>query len=613
MFFLWVLRELCVNQILIFDPKAFISTLPSLPGVYRMLGADGAVLYVGKARDLKKRVSSYFNKTGLSPRIALMVAQICDIETTVTRTEAEALLVENNLIKALAPRYNILFRDDKSYPYLVLTGHEYPRIAYYRGATDKKNRYFGPYPNAWAAKESISLLQRVFRLRTCEDTVFAHRSRPCLLYQIKRCTAPCVGNISQADYAADVKSATLFLEGKEDELAGQLTQRMQVAAETQQFEVAALYRDQIQNLAKVRQQQFVDTRSDANADVVAVATQSGLSCVNLLMIRGGRHLGDHAYFPQNAADGDSAEILQAFLSQHYLEHPIPPVIVTGETVDAETLRAGFSQQAGRRVTLQTRPQGEKKVWLSMAQKGAEVAVTQQLAQRATQEMRLTALQEALDLPQLNRIECFDISHTMGEATVASCVVYEGGAMKSGEYRRYNISGITPGDDYAAMRNALTRRYTKMQQGEGKRPDLVLIDGGLGQLNVAVEVMTELGLNDLDLIGVAKGEKRKPGLEQLIHPGGKAVRLPSDSPALHLIQTIRDEAHRFAITGHRARRGKARTHSSLEDIPGIGPKKRKALLEHFGGLQGVRNAGVDELSKVDGIQRELAERIYSTLH
>ncbi len=596
-----------------FDPKTYLTNLPSLPGVYRMLGADGAVLYVGKARDLKKRVASYFNKTGLSPRIHLMVGQIAAIETTVTRTEAEALLLENNLIKALAPRYNILFRDDKSYPYLVLSGHDYPRIAYYRGATDKKNRYFGPYPNAWAAKESINLLQRMFRLRTCEDTVFAHRSRPCLLYQIKRCTAPCVGHISQADYGADVKSAMLFLEGKEDELTAELSRRMQAAAAARQYEIASQYRDQIHNLSRVRQQQFVESGAATDADVVAATSRSGLACVNLLMIRGGRHLGDRAFFPHNAGEGDSAEILHAFLSQHYLEHPIPPVIVSGETVDTDTLGVVLSQQAGRRVSLLTRPQGEKKVWLSMALKGAEVALTQQLAQRATQQGRLAALQEALDLPQLARIECFDISHTMGEATVASCVVYEGGAMKSSEYRRYNISGITPGDDYAAMRNALTRRYTKVQQGEGKRPDLVLIDGGLGQLNVAVEVMTELGLNDLDLIGVAKGEARKPGLEQLIYPGGNAVRLPSDSPALHLIQTIRDEAHRFAITGHRAKRGKARTRSSLEDIPGIGPKKRKVLLEHFGGLQGIRNAGVEDLARVAGIQRELAERIYQALH
>ena len=596
-----------------FDPKAYLATLPSLPGVYRMLGADGAVLYVGKARDLKKRVSSYFSKTGLSPRIQIMVAQIAQIETTVTRTEAEALLLENNLIKALAPRYNILFRDDKSYPYLVLTGHEFPRIAYYRGATGKKNRYFGPYPNAWAAKETLHLLQRVFRLRTCEDTVFAHRSRPCLLYQIKRCTAPCVGHISPADYAADVRSAMLFLEGKEDELAAQLTQKMQAAAETRHYEIASLYRDQIRNLARVRQQQFVDTPAHTDADVIGVATRAGLSAVNLLVIRGGRHLGDRAFFPQNAAGGDHGEILQAFVEQHYLDHPIPPVIVTGEITDAETLGKALSEQAGRRVTLLIRPQGRKRVWLGMAQKGAELAVAQQLAHRATQETRLTALQEALDLPQLKRIECFDVSHTMGEATVASCVVCENGAMKSDEYRRYNIRGITPGDDYAAMRDALTRRYTKVQEGEGKRPDLVLIDGGLGQLHVAMEVMADLGLNDFDVIGVAKGEERKPGLEQLVYPDGHSVRLPGDSPALHLVQTIRDEAHRFAITGHRARRGKARTHSSLEDIPGIGPKKRKALLEHFGGLQGIRNAGVEDLSRVAGIQRELAERIYQALH
>ena len=596
-----------------FDSKTFLVTLPNLPGVYRMLGEGGEVLYVGKARDLKKRVASYFQKNDQSPRIRLMVAKIANVEISVTRSESEALVLENNLIKALSPRYNILFRDDKSYPYLMLSGHRYPRLAYFRGTPQRQDKCFGPFPNAYAVRDSIHILQKIFRLRTCEDSVFNHRSRPCLLHQIKRCTAPCVGLISTEDYAADVKNAALFLDGKENEVLQAITEKMQHAAVALRYEEAALYRDQIKSLTAVREKQFVASQSQADVDVVAVVAEHGQLCVNLLMIRGGRHLGDKSLFPQNAQDVAPTEALEAFLAQHYLNRAIPPQIIVSEAVDADALAAAFSEQAGRRVTIQTSPIGERRGWLTMTLGNARLAITRQIAQKATQEARLIALQEALALPSLQRIECFDISHTMGELTVASCVVYDRGAMQSGEYRRYNISGITPGDDYAAMRDALTRRYTRIQQTEARQPDLVLIDGGLGQLNIAHAVMNELGISDIELIGVAKGVERKAGMEQLIRTDGRAARLPADHPGLHLIQQIRDEAHRFAITGHRARRGKARTHSALEDIGGIGPKRRQKLLENFGGLRGLQNAGVEEIARVEGISRALAEKIYRELH
>jgi len=600
-----------------FDLKNFLATLPNLPGVYRMVGADETVLYVGKARDLRKRVASYFNKSGLSPRIQLMVAKIVRVDITVTRTEAEALLLENNLIKALSPRYNILFRDDKTYPYLLLSGHAFPRLAYYRGAQDRNNRYFGPYPNAWAVRETVNLVQRVFRLRTCEDSVFANRSRPCLLYQIKRCSGPCVQKISAEDYAADVKRAMLFLEGKEDELLQDLTARMQAASEKLEFEQAALYRNQIQNLSRVREQQVIDRESERDADIVAAMSEKGVWCVALAMVRGGRHLGDRHFFPKNTGEASGAEVLEAFITQHYLDKPVPAQIIVNQPLDADALAELLTTQAGRKIGITRNPQGERKVWLSMAEKSAQVAIGQQQAQTASQEARLTALREALDMPGLNRIECFDISHTMGEATVASCVVFDLGKMQNSEYRRYNISGITPGDDYAAMRDALTRRYRKLHEAGaesgGKRPDLILIDGGAGQLNIAKEVMAELGASDIELIGVAKGPERKPGMEELVFTDNRVQHLKPDDPALHLIQTIRDEAHRFAITGHRARRGKARTQSSLEDVPGIGPARRKTLLERFGGLQGVAGASVETLAQVPGISRELAQRIYDALH
>ncbi|MBI3901874.1 MAG: excinuclease ABC subunit UvrC [Nitrosomonadales bacterium] len=596
-----------------FQAKEFVASLPLQPGVYRMLDAQGQVLYVGKAAQLKKRVSSYFQKTNISPRIRLMVSHIARIEVTITRSEAEALLLENNLIKTLKPRYNILFRDDKSYPYIVLTGHRFPRLTYYRGATGKQHQYFGPYPNSSAAKESINLLQKVFRIRTCEDSVFANRTRPCLLHQIHRCTAPCVGLISDEDYATDLRNAMLLLQGKQDEVEGMLRKAMELAAEDQRYEQAAALRDQLQALHTVQQKQFMESGRATDADIVAVAELDGVLCVNLSMVRGGRHLGDKNFFPQNAEGLSPGEVLEAFLAQHYLNRSVPPLLLTNVEIATEALEALFSEQTGYAVQIRHPVSGERRQWLDMALNNALLALRQQAGLQAGQLARLEALREVLSLPQLARIECFDISHTMGEATVASCVVYENLAMRNAEYRRYNINGITAGDDYAAMRQALMRRYQKLQAGEGKRPDLVLIDGGAGQLSVAIEAMAELGL-DILLMGVAKGVERKPGLEQLLLPQQeKPLQLPPDSPALHLIQQIRDEAHRFAISGHRAKRGKIRTASMLEEISGVGERRRRNLLARFGGLHGVRQASVDELAQVEGISRTLAEKIYQQLH
>ncbi|NHR05653.1 excinuclease ABC subunit UvrC [Chromobacterium haemolyticum] len=597
----------------VFDYKAVLVSLPNLPGVYRMLDASGGVLYVGKAIDLKRRVSSYFQKNDQSPRIQLMVRQIADIETTVTRSEAEALILENNLIKALTPRYNILFRDDKSYPYLMLTGHAFPQMAYYRGDPKRPNQYFGPYPNGYAVRESIQILQKVFRLRTCEDAVFANRSRPCLLYQIKRCSGPCVDHISKEDYARDVASAVAFLQGRQSELIDGLTQRMMAAAEAMEFEQAAELRDQIQALARVQEKQFVSSNSSQqDCDVVAAVQQEGMLCVNLVMIRGGRHLGDKSFFPVSGEEGELADSLEAFLTQHYLGAPLPPaIIINGEISD--TLRQHLERQAERKLAIASNPIGERRMWLEMAEKNAALAIMQRANSKATQNQRLVQLNEVLELEGAGRFECFDISHTMGEATVASCVIYDKGAMQPGEYRRYNIETAKPGDDYAAMREVLSRRYGKLAAGEGKLPDAVFIDGGKGQVGVALEVFAEIGLN-LPIVGIAKGEERKPGLETLILPYlDKSLQLRQDHPALHLIQTVRDEAHRFAITGHRARRAKARTASTLEEIPGVGAKRRQQLLMRFGGLRGVAAASMDDLAQVDGISRTLAEKIYNALH
>jgi excinuclease ABC subunit C len=598
-----------------FDAKPFLKSLPGLPGVYRMMNVADEVIYVGKARDLKKRVSSYFQKNLHSPRTRMMVSQIARIETTVTRSEAEALLLENNLIKSLMPRYNVLFRDDKSYPYIMLSGGEFPRLAFHRGTQQKGSRYFGPFPNAVAVRESIQLLQKVFRLRTCENSVFSNRSRPCLQYQIERCTAPCVGYIAADDYRHDVEHAAMLLEGREQQVMEDISTRMMEAAEQQKYELAAVYRDRIQSLRQVQARQFVSDFRSGDADVVACVEDRGAMCVNLVMIRGGRHVGDRSYFPRNTEDCDVQTVLQAFLEQHYLQQPVPPLIITGVALEQDGLEEILGERAGKKVQISAYAGGDRRIWLKMAQTNAELALRQHLTQKTTQEGRLLALREALDLPEsADRIECFDISHTMGEATVASCVVFDKGAMQNSEYRRYNIEGITAGDDYAAMKQALMRRYAKVASGEGKMPDLIFIDGGKGQLGVAVEVMQEVGLSDMLLVGIAKGEERKPGLEQLIFPGrDDALRLPKDNPGLHLLQQIRDEAHRFAITGHRGRRGKARTTSSLEEIGGVGAKRRQKLLTRFGGLAGVLKASVDELAQVEGISQTLAEKIYQELH
>jgi len=599
----------------VFDAQALISSLPHLPGVYRMLNARSDVLYVGKARDLKKRVSSYFQKSAQSPRIALMLTQVAAVETTATRSEAEALILENNLIKSLAPRYNILFRDDKSYPYLMLSGHAYPRLGFHRGALDGKHRYFGPFPHTGAVRESIQLLQKIFRLRTCEDSVFQNRSRPCLLHQIRRCSAPCVGLIDGDRYSADVKNAEMFLQGREDDVLQALGQKMQQAAELQFYEQAAFYRDQIQALSTTQQKQYAESSTGGDADVIACAEEDGAACVNLVMIRTGRQLGDKSFFPHNAQGGTAAEVLQAFIAQHYLNRQVPAIIVVGAEFDAQETEASLAEQAGHPVQVVTRPQGQRRAWLEMAWKNAQLALSQRLSQASNQEVRLTALREALNLPEtVQRIECFDISHTQGEATVASCVVYDRLDLRNSEYRRYNIAGIQAGDDYAAMRSVLQRRYEKISRGEGVIPDLILIDGGKGQVGVARDVLAELGMNDIFLFGVAKGEERKPGLEQLICADARtSIQLARDNPGLHLIQAIRDEAHRFAITGHRARRGKARVTSSLEGIGGIGAKRRRELLARFGGLKGVVGASIDDLAQVQGISRKLAEKIYRELH
>jgi len=583
-----------------FDAKRFVAGLPNLPGVYRMLGSGGEALYVGKARDLRKRVSSYFQKNAGSPRIRRMLDQLAHIEVTATRSEDEALLLENNLIKSLAPRYNIVFRDDKSYPYLMISGHRFPRLGFHRGARETPHRYFGPFPHAHAVRESIQLLQRVFRLCTCEDTVFENRSRPCLLHQIRRCTAPCTGLIDERDYAEDVEHATLFLRGREDDVLRSLTERMEAAAVAQRYETAAGLRDQIRALARVQARQYVESERGVEADVVACAAGDGAVCVNLVMIRGGRHVGDRSFFPANADAADTAEVLQAFLEQHYVEHPRPPLILADVPVEFEVV---------------VPHQGERRVWLEMARKNATLALQQRARERSAQELRLSALRQALGLADTTeRIECFDISHTMGEAAVASCVVYDRHALQKGEYRRFNIRDVTPGDDYAAMRQALTRRYERVSLEGAKVPDLVLVDGGRGQAAVARAALAELGLSDVCVVGVAKGPERKPGLETLVLEGeGLVARLSPSDPGLHLVQQIRDEAHRFALVGHRARRGKARTVSALTRIPGIGARRRQRILAHFGGLREVQAAAVDELAQVEGISRPLAERIYKALH
>jgi excinuclease ABC subunit C len=598
-----------------FDARELIRSLPNRAGVYRMLDADGGTLYVGKARDLKKRVSSYFQKTEHHPRTAMMVAQVARVETTVTRSEGEALLLENNLIKANQPRYNVLFRDDKSYPYICLTGDPFPQLRFHRGRLDKPHRYFGPFPSAGAVREGMALLQKVFQLRTCENSVFHNRSRPCMLYQIQRCTGPCVGLIPEADYQEDVRNATLFLQGKTNEVLDTLQHQMETAAAAFEFERAARIRDKITRLQQLQSRQFVESATAGDLDVVAGVAEQGLTAVNLVMIRGGRHVGDRTFFPQHAEGASLDEVVPAFLVQHYLDRPAPPTIVTTEGGEDPVLAEVLSEQSGHKVALIANPGGERRVWVAMAVQNAGLAIGQKLAQKATQDERLTTLQETLGLPSsAQRIECFDVSHTMGEAAVASCVIFDRLAMQASEYRRFNVKPEAAGDDYAALREALSRRAARIVAGEYPAPDLLVIDGGKGQVGIAAEVLAEQGLHTTKLIGIAKGPERKPGLEEIIFPDREApLHLPADNPGLHLLQQIRDEAHRFAIQGHRARRGKARTTSSLQDIGGIGATRRKALLAHFGGLRGVQAASIDDLARVPGISRSLAERIFAELH
>ena len=673
---------------------AQVAALPAQPGVYRFLDADGQVLYVGKAIHLKRRVSSYFQKDHGGTRIGFMVSKIARLETTVVRSEAEALILENNLIKTLKPRYNILFRDDKSYPYLKITGRprgvpesspaNFPRMAYYRGATDKRHQYFGPYPNAWAVKETIHLMQKVFRLRTCEDPVFLNRTRPCLLYQIKRCTAPCVGHISADDYARDVMHATAFLQGDVTTVLQQLEQRMLAYSEQLLFEQAAEVRDQMGAINKVLHQQAVDTTDDKDVDILAVKVLGGKACVNLAMVRGGRHLGDKAHFPSQLEDArklveearmqdDVAHplsteqqleqaVLEAFVAQHYMGSPMPTVLITNVPLHTALVDA-LGTQAGHRITAVHQPREHRRSWLQMAEHNASLQLARLLAEEGSQKARTRALAEVLEIDSEDlatlHVECFDISHTAGEATQASCVVFQNHAMQPGQYRRYTINDITPGDDYAAMRQVLHRRYGKLAQylyntgsddsSEGigdtgeqaasstsmlqeadnapdtppaqpisptrHLPDVVLIDGGKGQVAAARQVFEELGLPINRLVGVEKGEGRKVGLEELVFADGRAkIILGADSAALLLVAQIRDEAHRFAITGMRARRAKVRTGGSkLEDIAGIGPKRRARLLQRFGGVRGVAAASEADLASVEGISAELAAQIYRTLH
>ncbi len=601
-----------------FDSAAFLRTLTSRPGVYRMLDEKGAILYVGKARNLKKRVSSYFRPGNPSPKVQALVAQIRAIEVTVTHTEGEALLLENNLIKAHRPRYNVVLRDDKSYPYIFLSGEsDFPRLGFHRGPQREQGRYFGPYPSAGAVRETLQLLQKLFPVRQCEDSFYRNRSRPCLQYQIKRCTAPCVGLVTPATYAEDVRHAVMFLEGRSNTVAEELAERMETAAAALEFEQAARLRDQITSLRRVQERQYV-SGGGGDADIVAVAARAGMACVQVLFVRGGRLLGSKDFFPRAPEGVEAREILQAFLPQFYLNArhaaDIPGEILIEAGFDAsELLEEVLGTEAGHRVRLLHRLRGERARWVVLARTNAEQALASRLASRQDVYRRFEALQDALDLDALpQRLECFDISHTMGEATVASCVVFDRNGPLKSDYRRFNISGITPGDDYAAMQQALSRRYTRLKSGEGKLPDVLFIDGGRGQVAEALKVIEELQVEGVIVVGVAKGPSRKAGLERLV-VGGREFTLRADSPALHLIQQIRDEAHRFAITGHRQQRARKRSRSPLETVEGVGPKRRRGLLRHFGGLQGIARAGVEDLARVPGISRALAQRLYDAFH
>ncbi|NEV61665.1 excinuclease ABC subunit UvrC [Thiorhodococcus minor] len=597
------------------DPRHLLQGLPQAPGVYRMVDVGGAVLYVGKAKNLKRRVGSYFSRS-LNGRLQLMVSQIADIEVTVTRTEGEALLLESNLIKALRPRFNVLLRDDKSYPYIYLTTQDdFPRLAFYRGSRKGPGRFFGPYPSAWAVRETLQLLQKLFPVRQCEDGFFRNRSRPCLQYQIKRCSGPCVGLISPEHYAEDVAHTIKFLDGRTDEVVDELVEAMERASGALAFERAAALRDQISTLRRIQQRQYVSGEG-GDLDIIACAQDGGMHCVQVFFIRGGRNLGNKAFFPQAPEDTEASALMAGFLAQFYTDKLIPPeLIVSVAPDDVELLEEAFSEQAGRRVQVRCSVRTERARWLEMARGNAQIALKSRLGSQAGYARRLEALRDALDLAELpSRMECFDISHTRGERTVASCVVFDAEGPRKSDYRHFNIEGITPGDDYAAMHQALTRRYTRIKQGEHPVPDILFIDGGRGQIGAVASALQELGVTGMLIVGVSKGPDRRPGTEQLWLLGREAaVILPSDSPAMHLIEQIRDEAHRFAITGHRQRRAKARTTSVLEEISGVGPKRRQRLLKQFGGLRGLARAGVEDIAGVDGISRQLAQQIYDAFH
>ncbi len=600
----------------IFDGKAFATRLPTRPGVYLMQDTQDTVLYVGKAQNLRKRVASYFDARPKVERIMRMIARVAKIEVSLTRTAGEALLLENEWIKSLKPRYNILLRDDKSYPWIALsTQHEFPQIAFHRGARDKNKRYFGPYPSAGSVRESINLIQKLFRLRNCEDSYFSHRIRPCLQYQIRRCTAPCVGHVSREDYAAQVDDATLFLQGKNQKVMTRLIARMERAAKAQVYESAAMFRDQINALKQMQAQQFV-AASRGDIDFIALAQEQGKSCIQLVSFRGGRNLGQRSHFPSQAQGRESGEVLDAFLGQYYQDRVAPAQLVLSHEVEnRELLAAVFTQQAGKKVSIQPHPRGDRRHMLELAEANAIQALKMRLASRANMAIQFEALQQLIGLDEIPQfVDCFDISHTAGKQTVGSCVVFDiNGPIKS-RYRRYNLKGITPGDDYAAMKQVLTRRYGRLQKEEGMMPGLILVDGGKGQLKQALEVLAEFGLSGIPVMGIAKGKARKAGYEEWILPQPlRSYRPGPESPASHLVQQIRDEAHRFALTGHRGRRQKAATRSRLEKIPGIGPRRRRSLLNHFGGLQGVNKAGIEELSSVPGISRFLAEEIFRALH
>lgn len=597
-----------------FDHKAFLKTLTQRPGVYRMLNADGAVLYVGKAKNLQRRVGSYFRRAS-NKRIASMVSQIADIAITMTHTEAEALILENNLIKEHKPRYNVLLRDDKSYPYIYLSGDEFPRLAFHRGSRKKQGRYFGPYPSSGAVRETLKLLQKLFPVRQCEDSYYANRSRPCLQYQIERCTAPCVGFVSPERYAQDIRDTEMFLEGRASAVIDRWGSKMEDAASRLEFEEAAKLRDQIAALSAVQEKQYVSGER-GDLDIVAVASAGGMACIQLFFVRHGHNLGNKTLYPNSGQGASEGELIAAFIAQYYMGKPIPAeILVSTRPQDLGVLEEALSEQSGRRVRIVTQPRGDRARWLKMAQANARMAIDARLATSSASVARMEALQQVLDFDEPPKhMECFDISHTSGQQTVASCVVFEGGAPANNEYRRFNIKGEQAGDDYAAMRQALRRRYGRVLEGEGQLPDLLLVDGGKGQLNAAAKILAEIGIEDLQLLGVAKGPDRKPGLEQLFLLGrDRPLILPGNSPALHLVQHIRDESHRFAITGHRQQRAKSRRVSTLEEVAGIGAKRRQRLLKHFGGLQGLARAGVEDIAKVEGISVKLAREVYVSFH